>query len=118
MMKEETPATLTIGLWFLSAIVLVALFISAAAQGELTPSHIVFASILLGVAVVGTPLLLRRKGSAEEQDKQKRQRIDSLLSDLSDDDLMELKHRLADLDSGEPPVVDYVGDDGELVMRR
>lgn len=117
-MKEETPATLTIGLWFLSAIVLVALFISAAAQGELTAGHMVFASILLGVAIVGTPLLLRMNGSAAEEAKQKRQRIDSLLTDLSDDDLMELKHRLADLDNSEASVVEYVGDDGELVMRR
>ena len=117
-MKEENRAAMTGALWFFSALVLVALFISAAAQGELTPGHIVFASILLGLAVIGTPILLRWKDDSTQQDKMKRERVDKLLRDLSDDDLIELKQRLAEVEYSEESILDLVGDDGELVRRR
>lgn len=116
-MSEDARASLTGALWFLSALVLVALFISAAAQQELTTAHLVFASVILALAVVGTPLLLRWKGSDAQQAKNKRQPVDRLLHDLSDADLIELKQRLADLDERDEAVAGYVGDDGELLRR-
>ena len=111
-MTEESRSTLTFALWLFTGVVLVALFISAAAQGELTPAHVVLASVLLGLAVVGTPLILRMKAS----DEKPKRRVDALLDNLSDDDLLELKRRLADVE--DEPLADYVGDDGELVRRR
>ncbi len=109
-MSEESRSTLTFVLWLFIGVVLVALFISAAAQGELTAGHLAFASVLLTLAVVGTPFILRMKGN----DEKPKRRVDALLDNLSDDDLLELKRRLSDVDE-EPH---YLGDDGELVRRR
>jgi hypothetical protein len=116
-MTEETRATLTGGLWFFSMLALVALFISAAAQGELTLAHVLLAAVILGLAIAGTPYLLNFKGADAE--KSKRRRIDSLLSDQSDENLIELKQRLSDVDAGDKVSVDsLLGDDGERVLRR
>ncbi len=117
MLSEESRATLMVGLWLLSAIVLAALFISAAAQGDLTPGHIALALILLGLAVAGTLLLVNLKDRETEQGKAKRQRIDNMLSDLSDEELLELKQRLSDVDINDDTILDYVGDDGEMALR-
>jgi membrane protein implicated in regulation of membrane protease activity len=115
-MSEESRSTLTFVLWLFSAIVLAALFISAAAQGELTPAHVALASVILALAVAGTPYILRMKEGDAQQEKSKR-RIDGLINNLNDDELVELKRRLADVED-EAPLADYVGDDGELVRRR
>jgi hypothetical protein len=116
-MSDENRATLTIALWFLCAISLVALFISAAAQGELTPAHLVLAFTLLVLAVTGTPFILRLKGSETQQEKTKRHRVESVLRDMSDEELTELKRRLSDIDSNEEAIVTALGDDGEMVRR-
>jgi hypothetical protein len=116
-MSEDSRATLTGALWFFSALALVALFISAAAQGELTSGHILLAFTILGLAVGGTPFLLRMKDSSAEQDKMKRRRLDNLLRDRSDEDRFELKRCLADVDDNEASILDLVGDDGELMRR-
>jgi hypothetical protein len=97
---------------------LVALFISAAAQGELTPGHLVLAFTILALAIAGTPYLLRMKDPEAQQEKTKRRRVDRLLNEMSDEDLVELKRRLSDVDLGEPISVETLGDDGELVRRR
>jgi hypothetical protein len=117
-MSEESRATLTGVLWFFSAIALVALFISAAAQGELTPGHMAIAFTILALAIVGTPYLLRMKEGETEQEKAKQRRVDSLLRDLSDEDLIELKQRLSEEDYSVEKLVGSVGDDGERVARR
>lgn len=52
----------------------------------------------------------------EKQEKRKRDRIDSVLRDLSSDDLKRLKNRLSDGTLDEDLLYDQiVGDDGELV---
>ncbi len=112
-MTDEIRASLTGGLWFVSALVLVAIFISAAAQGVLTPAHLIFATVILGLALVGTFYVLRMDGGREKA----KRGVDSLLRDLSEDDLLELKQRLADVEAPAAKVVDHVGDDGELVWR-
>jgi hypothetical protein len=118
-MSEESRSTLVFVLWLFSAIVLGALFISAAAQGELTPGHIGLAIVILALAVVGTPYIIRQRDESDTgREKAKRRRLDSLLRDLDDDELVELKRRLSEANAGEDTVVDYVGDDGELVGRR
>lgn len=116
-MSEDNRTALTGALWFFSALALVALFISAAAQGELTPGHILLAFVILGLAIAGTPFLLRWTDSETQQEKTKRQRIDSLIRDMSDEELIELKQRLSDGDYSQETILGNLGDDGELVRR-
>jgi hypothetical protein len=117
-MSEERRATLSIGLWFLSAIVLAALFIASAAQGALTSAHVALASVILILATVGTISIWRMKDSETQSEKTKRRRVDSLIDDLSDDELAELKHRLTGRDSDRENLMDYLGDDGEIRQQR
>ena len=117
-MSEEIRGNLTIALWFVSALVLGALFISAAAQGILTPGHIALALVILALAAIGTTFLWRQPGGETQQAKAKRQRVDSLLRDMSAEELIDLKQRLTDGDLSEATTTDYLGDDGELVERR
>jgi hypothetical protein len=57
--------------------------------------------------------------SAEEIEKRKRDRLDAVLRDLSDDDLLRLKQRLSDGTVQDDNLYDMiVGDDGELINRR
>jgi hypothetical protein len=116
-MSEEIRGNLTIALWFLSAVALVALFISAAAQGELTSGHILLALTILALPVIGTPLLWRGHDSATQQEKTKRRRIETLLRDMSGEDLVELQRRLSDNDVPDQTRAHTLGDDGELVRR-
>ena len=116
-MSEDNRTMLTGGLWFLSAVVLVALFISAAAQGALTPWHIFLVFVFLGLAVAGTVFLSRTANIGAQETKAKRGRLDNMLDDLSDDELIELKRRLSQVDTSEGTILDYVGDDGEMVLR-
>lgn len=113
-MSEESRSTLIFILWLFTAVVLVALFISAASQRELTAGHLAFASVLLAIAAAGTPYILRQPIIGEKP----KRRVDALLDNLSDDDLLELKRRLSDIREDEAPLTDYLGDDGELVRRR
>jgi hypothetical protein len=115
-MDQESRGNLTIALWFLSAVMISALFISAAAQGELTSGHIQLAIAMLVLATFGTIAVWRGNYGGTQEEKTKRSRVDSLLNDLSDDDLLELKQRLSDVD-GEPSV-HTIGDDGELRRSR
>jgi hypothetical protein len=59
-MSEESRSTLIFILWLFTAVVLVALFISAASQRELTAGHLAFASALLAIAAAGTPYIMRQ----------------------------------------------------------
>lgn len=52
----------------------------------------------------------------DEIEKRKRNRIDKVLRDLSNDDLLRLKHRLADGTVDDEKLYEQiVGDDGELI---
>jgi len=56
--------------------------------------------------------------SARNTEKRKRQRIDTMLSEMSDEELFELRQRLQDGTLDEDYLYNnVVGDDGELVMR-
>lgn len=116
-MEEDTRATMTGILWFLSTVVLAFLFISAAAQGELSLAHIVIVFVILALAVMGTAYFLRLPQAETAQQKAKRETIDNFLRDLSDKDLIELKERLASENLEEQPIAHYLDDDGELVRR-
>ncbi len=111
-MSEDTRASMIGALWFFSTIALVALFISAGIQGELTLWHVLLACVILALTVVATPLLFRWTAIQVEEGKSKRRTLNMMLNDLNDDELLELKQRLDTADT-----FDYVGDDGELVLR-
>lgn len=117
-MSEDTRTTMTGCLWVVSALALGALFISAAAQAALTGGHVALAFVILALAVSGTLFFLRGNLSELEQEKAKRQRRDKLLGDMTDDDLLELKRRLASVDNSSDMDRLYLDDDGELVRRR
>ena len=93
-------------------------FISAAAQGMLTPGHIALALVILALASVGTIYLWRQTDGEAQPAKAKRERMDNLLRDLSAEELLDLRQRLTDGDLSEATAADYLGDDGELVQRR
>jgi hypothetical protein len=116
-MSEQSRVQLIGVMWFFTGIALAALFISAAAIRELTTGHIAIAFAILGLVGIASPFLLRWKGEESAQEKSKR-RLDRLISDMSDDELVELKRRLSGVDLSDDLVVDSVGDDGELVRRR
>jgi hypothetical protein len=115
-MQERT--FLVAVMWFFSAIVLGALFISAAAQGELTTGHISLAILILCAVFIATPLLSRWKDGTVVMEKSKRERIDTMLRDMSDEDLMELKKRLSTGNMSDENILDYLESDGELANRR
>ena len=56
--------------------------------------------------------------SAEDMEKRKRERIDSVLRDLSDDDLLRIRERLVSGTINDEMLYEQiVGDDGELMYR-
>ena len=116
-MSEDTRSNMIGAVWFFATITLVALFISAGVQGELTFWHFVLACVILGLTVAATPLLFRWTAQQADGEKSKRPDFDTMLSDMSDEELLELKQRLEMLDPEQTDTLDYVGDDGELVMR-
>jgi hypothetical protein len=115
-MAERT--FLTAMMWFMATVVLAALFISAAAQGVLTIGHLSFAFAVLSLVVIATPLLARWKDGEAQFMKSKRERIDNVLRDMSDTELLELKQRLTTGEINDENILDYLGDDGELVARK
>lgn len=119
MNSIEIRASMTGGLWMMSGLILIALFIGAGLQGELTAWHIGFAITILSLAVIATPFMLRFKleEGETEREKAKRERIDAMLRDMSDEELLELKQRLADGEFSDAKMLDYLSDDGELILR-
>lgn len=104
-------------LWFLATLILAAIFIGSGLQGEFTTAHMIFASIVLTLAMIATPLVIYATREKDDIGKKKRQRIDNLLRDMSDDDLLELKQRLSDGKFSDEAHLDYVSEDGELHFR-
>jgi hypothetical protein len=117
-MSAENRATLIFILWLFSALVLGALFISAGMQGELTGAHTAIAFTIIAAAIIGTPFLLRTTVNEAGSEKAKQHRIDTVLRDLSEDEVAELRKRLIDSESDEEALRTALGDDGELIRRR
>jgi hypothetical protein len=115
--KETQIATVS-GIWFGAVILMATLFISAGLQGAFTITHFVFVGLILILAIIGTPLAILGTRVDSDVAKSKRQRIDTMLQDMSDDELLELKQRLTSGDYTEEALLDYIADDGELIMRR
>ena len=120
MNNFELRASMTGALWMMCGFILIASVIGAGLQGELTPWHIGFAITILSIAVIATPFMLRLNDTANEteREKAKRERIDTMLKAMSDDDLLELKERLSSGEFSDDQMLDYLSDDGELVFRK
>jgi NhaP-type Na+/H+ and K+/H+ antiporter len=115
--QKETQVASVAGIWFGAVILLATLFISAGLQGAFTTTHIVFVGLILALAMIGTPLAIYGIRDKPDVAKAKRQRVDAMLRDMSDDELLELKQRLSDGNYNEESLLDYLDDDGEMVMR-
>lgn len=117
---NETRPTLLIAIWFLSTIVLATLFISAGIMGDFTTAHIFFATVILALAVAGTGIILRWKDNDQRapQEKAKGVRTYDLFNNMSDDEILELKRRLSDVDLSQATLANTLGDDGEIVQQR
>lgn len=56
--------------------------------------------------------------ATDEEEKRKRERIDTVLRDLSNDDLLALRERLQDGNINDEILYEHlIGDDGELIRR-
>lgn len=114
--QREIQVSAVGGIWFGAVILLATLFISAGLQGSFTLIHFVFAGLILALATIGTPLaILGIRG--KDVGKAKRQRIDAMLRDMSDEELLEIKQRLVHGDYSNDELLDFVTDDGEMVTR-
>ncbi len=103
---------------------------SVTAVIEMAGWGVLLALILMIPAIVFTGLLWawerisgvadqRRQAVSEQQEKRKRERIDTVLRDLSDDDLLRLRERLSDGVIDEDILYNrFVGDDGELAYHQ
>lgn len=102
---------------------------SVAAVMEMAGWGVLLAAILMIPAIVFTGLLWawerisgiadqRMQAVSEQGEKRKRERIDTVLRDLSDDDLLSLRERLTDGAIDDEALYDrFVGDDGELIYQ-
>ncbi len=59
----------------------------------------------------------RMQSMTELAEKRKRSRVDSMLNDLSNEDLRRLRERLSDSAIEDERIFDHISDDGELVYR-
>lgn len=120
MEQDELRGSLTGGLWIMIGIVLAALFISAAAQNEITGIHMILTFTLLAVAGAGTYFIWYILPDSQRQhvEKAKRQRLDDALKELSDDELIALKQRLSDGEYSEESILEYLDREGRTAQSR
>lgn len=109
-------------IWGFFAVTMFFLFVSTVfTSGGLSAGHVILGIFIAIAAFVSTGMVwnwgdTHSSESSEAAEKIKRSRIDTILSRLSDDELMALRDRLAD--SMEDETAYRLGDDGELVKRR
>src|SRR5262245_29442940 len=120
-MNNDARLELTRFLWGSMAVALFGLFISGGMADGLTAIHLMIAIVLIGAAVGMTGFLWRsgnfETSGLQEQHKEKvkRDRIESVLRNLSNEELTALKKRLSTGAIDDDVLYDYLGDDGELV---
>lgn len=90
----------------------------------LGPVAIPFAAIMMVPLIVMMNFVWGGKNQAKDtgkmikSEKRKRERIDTMIRDMSDDELYELRQRLQDGSYDDDSLYDHVvGDDGEIMMR-
>jgi hypothetical protein len=115
-MSDRAKIFLTIFIWLTTLGTFVATL--AITIDELGAAIIPIVVFLFGAAIVTNGFIWQwgqqaNNNQVEAQaEKRKRERLDSVLRNMSDDELLGLKRRLAEGDFGDEPIID---DEGELI---
>ncbi|MEO1645538.1 MAG: hypothetical protein AAFR67_10155 [Chloroflexota bacterium] len=125
-MRNETRLQATKYIWTAFGLTMFFLMMTAGIfAGGLDASYVVL-GVFISIAAIGaTGLVWESIGNDSEEEamlsteKAKRDRLDSVLRDLSSEDLRRLKQRLHDGTIDDDLLYEEmtIGDDGELVMR-
>lgn len=111
-------------MWGVLAAVLVSLFISAGVGNGLETGHVIIAVVALIAGAISTGVIWNPdhaqnniSSESKSQEKVKRERLDSVLRDLSDEELLALKNRLSDGTIDDDLLYEHMtlSDDGELI---
>ncbi|MGB1286690.1 MAG: hypothetical protein ACPG7F_09180 [Aggregatilineales bacterium] len=114
-MDGERLETLQI-IWVFMIFAQIALFISGAASGGLTGIHIAMSIVLL-IATFGASGMMwyiTGQNSQGHAEKAKRDRLEQVLRNLSDSELVALKQRLSDEAIDDSMLYAHLTDDGEI----
>ncbi|MGB7338497.1 MAG: hypothetical protein WBC91_06355 [Phototrophicaceae bacterium] len=125
MMESETRLQATRAVWTALGIALAFLFLSAGIGSGLQTGHVILgvAMVIAGMGstsfiwTVGESARADTRAEIANQEKAKRDRLDRVLRDLSDDDLMTLRQRLSDGSIDDDVLYEQMtlSDDGELI---
>ena len=123
-MDTKTRLETTKYIWALIAVILVALFISSGIGDGLETGHVILGVVALIVGGASTGFIWNPDHAAkdiisdsESGEKAKRERIEAVLRDLSNEELIALKNRLADGTIDDDLLYERMAlsDDGELI---
>lgn len=118
-MSNKSRAEVTMAMWGSIAFAMFGLFLSGGIADGLTVIHLVIAIVLCAAAFGSTAFIFNwdnPEADSKQIEKVKRDRLDKVLRDLSDEELVALKKRLSTRDVDDEVLYDYlVGDDGELI---
>lgn len=124
-MDSHTRLQATKYIWITMGIALFSLFLSAGIANGLEAGHVILGIALCIAAFLSTGTVwnwgdLPQESSSfnmDAQEKAKRERLDSVLRNLSNDDLIALKQRLSEGDIDDEMLYQHMtlSDDGEIV---
>jgi len=123
-MDTRTRLETTKFIWALIAVILVALFISSGIGDGLETGHVILGVVALIVGGASTGFIWNPDhvsndivSDTESGEKAKRERIETVLRDLSNEELIALKNRLADGTIDDDLLYERMAlsDDGELI---
>lgn len=123
MRDVESRGCITIVMW-LSYLGLVYISLESVGAWAALIAFVVTIPLFMGMGMIWNmfgnedKLVARRYAKEEETEKRKRDRLDAVLRDLSDDELRRLQQRLQDGAIDDEVLYEQiVGDDGELLQR-
>ena len=112
-MSERSRITLMRSLWFISALTLGAILIGAIGLGGATTWLIALSVAVLSLATLGTVTILRLDDDYALE-KAKRTAVDTMLQDMTNEDLQALRQRLSDEQSLRQTNRDHLEDGEEI----
>lgn len=123
-MNTETRLETTKFIWGSITGIMFFLFLSAGLANGLEAGHVILGVSVLIAGAISTGVIWTPSDSnandfthSDVQEKAKRERLDSVLRDLSDDELIALKNRLSDGSVDDEVLYERMSlsDDGELI---
>ena len=121
-MDQQTRLEATKAIWTAIAFILIAMFVTTGIWGDGMSGGHIFLGVILAMAGMGSTSFVwdsakKDEDSEQNQEKAKRERIDKVIRDLSDEDLLRLKSRLVDGSIDDDVLYEHMTltDDGELV---